>query len=102
MSLAGQITNVLDRTQRLIELCEALQDENTLLKTENGDLNAQIDSSKSKVADLEEKIKALKLARSLEGIPVAEIASDEKTLDIKQKINDFVREIDKCIVLLKK
>jgi cell shape-determining protein MreC len=102
MSLTGQVTNVLDKTQRLIELCEALQEENELLKKENTELQAGADSGKLKVAELEEKLKALKLARSLEGIQIAEISSDEKTLDIKQKINDFVREIDKCIVLLKK
>jgi hypothetical protein len=44
----------------------------------------------------------LTLARSLEGIPSADLGLDEKTLDIKQKITEFVREIDKCIVLLKK
>ena len=102
MSLAGQITNVLDRTQRLIELCESLQEENSILKRENTSLQSSVESGKAKVNELEEKVKALKLARSLEGIPVTQIASDEKTLDIKQKISDFVREIDKCIVLLKK
>ncbi len=102
MSLAGQLTNVLDRTQRLLELCEVLQEENNLLKQENKALEANLDDNKSKISDLEEKLKALKLARSLEGIPVTQISSDEKTLDIKQKISDFVREIDKCIVLLKK
>jgi regulator of replication initiation timing len=102
MSLAGQITNVLDRTQQLIELCEALQEENEALKKENRALQSGVELGKVKVNELEEKVKALKLARSLEGIPVAQIASDEKTLDIKQKISDFVREIDKCIVLLKK
>jgi len=102
MSLAGQLTNVLDRTQRLLELCEVLQEENNLLKQENKALEASLDNNKSKISDLEEKLKALKLARSLEGIPVTQISSDEKTLDIKQKISDFVREIDKCIVLLKR
>ncbi|MEJ6979593.1 hypothetical protein WG906_03980 [Pedobacter sp. P351] len=102
MSLAGQLTNVLDRTQQLIELCEVLQEENNLLKKENKALEASLDNNKSKISDLEEKLKALKLARSLEGIAVTQISSNEKTLDIKQKISDFVREIDKCIVLLKK
>jgi hypothetical protein len=51
---------------------------------------------------LEEKLKVLKLARSLEGAQVGVTGINEKTLDIKQKISDFVREIDKCIVLLKK
>ena len=102
MSLAGQLTNVLDRTQRLLELCEVLQEENNLLKHENKALEASLENNKTKISDLEEKLKALKLARSLEGIPVTQISSDEKTLDIKQKISDFVREIDKCIVLLKR
>jgi predicted RNase H-like nuclease (RuvC/YqgF family) len=102
MSLAGQLTNVLDRTQRLLELCEVLQEENNLLKQENKALEASLENNKTKISDLEEKLKALKLARSLEGIPVTQISSDEKTLDIKQKISDFVREIDKCIVLLKR
>lgn len=102
MSLTGQITSILDRTQRLIELCEALHEENELLKRDNQLYIKAAEADKIKANELEEKIKALKLARSLEGISVTEIASGEKTLDIKQKISEFVREIDKCIVLLKK
>lgn len=102
MSLAGQLTTILDRTNRLIELCDVLQEENDLLKQENKVLQNGLANSKSKHSELEEKLKALKLARSLEGIAAPQISSDEKTLDIKQKISDFVREIDKCIVLLKK
>ena len=102
MSLTGQISSVLDRTQQLIELCLALEEENELLKRENKLLLEAAETGKIKANELEEKLKALKLARSLEGISVKEISSDEKTLDIKQKISEFVREIDKCIVLLKK
>jgi regulator of replication initiation timing len=102
MSLAGQLNSVLDRTQRLIELCEALQEENDLLKLENQSLQVAVETGKSKAVEMEEKMKVLKLARSLEGITVKKISPDEKTLDIKQKISEFVREIDKCIVLLKK
>ena len=76
MSLAGQLTNVLDRTQRLLELCEVLQEENNLLKQENKALEASLENNKTKISDLEEKLKALKLARSLEGIPVTQISSD--------------------------
>jgi len=102
MSLAGQLNSVLDRTQRLIELCEALQEENDLLKLENQSLQVAVETGKKKAVEMDEKMKVLKLARSLEGITVKKIAPDEKTLDIKQKISEFVREIDKCIVLLKK
>jgi hypothetical protein len=51
---------------------------------------------------LEERVKVLTLARSLEGVQTDELGVNEKTLDIKQKITEFVREIDKCIVLLKR
>ena len=102
MSLTGQLNNVLSKTQRLIELCESLQEENDLLKLENQSLNVAVDTSKVKMAELEEKLRALKLARSLEQIAVAKDGANEKALDIKQKISEFVREIDKCIVLLKK
>ncbi|MCX2450884.1 hypothetical protein OQX61_06310 [Pedobacter sp. PLR] len=94
-SVADQLNSVLQKTARVIELCNALQEENDLLKQENQSVKVALDSSKIQRADLEEKLRVLKLAKSIEG-------TSEKTLDIKQKINDFVREIDKCVVLLKK
>jgi len=94
-SVADQLNSVLQKTTRLIGLCNALQEENDLLKLENQSVKVALDTSKSKNTELEEKLRVLKLAKSIEG-------TSEKTLDIKQKINDFVREIDKCVVLLKK
>lgn len=94
-SVADQINSVMQKTSRLIELCNALQEENDLLKLENQSVKTALDVSKNKNIDLDEKLRVLKLAKSIEG-------TNEKTLDIKQKINEFVREIDKCVVLLKK
>ena len=94
-SVADQLNSVLQKTAQVIELCNALQEENDLLKQENQSIKVALDQSKNKNADLDEKLRVLKLAKSIEG-------TSEKTLDIKQKINDFVREIDKCVVLLKK
>ena len=94
-SVAGQLDSVLSKTARLIELCSALQEENDLLKLENQSVKSALDTAKTKTKDLEEKMRVLKLAKSIEG-------TSEKSLDIKQKINEFVREIDKCVVLLKK
>jgi hypothetical protein len=94
-SVAEQLDSVLLKAARLIELCNALQEENELLKQENDVVKSALNASKLKNADLDENMRVLKLAKSIEG-------TSEKTLDIKQKINDFVREIDKSIVLLKK
>ena len=93
--VADQLTQVLDKTARLVELCAALQEENDTLKLENQSLQVAVETSKKLTLELEERVRALKLARSLEG-------DSEKSLDIKQKISEFVREIDKCIVFLKK
>ncbi|MBD3748138.1 MAG: hypothetical protein IE931_01470 [Sphingobacteriales bacterium] len=93
--IAKKLDQVLDRTQKLVDLSKALQEHNDLLNLENQSLKVALETSENKRKELEEKLRVLKLAKSLEG-------TSEKTLDIKQKINEFVREIDKCIVLLSK
>jgi regulator of replication initiation timing len=92
---AVQLNKVIDKTERLIELCAALQEENDLLKLENDTLTVALDASRNKTKELDEKMRAVKLAKSFS-------ETNEKSVDIKQKINEFVQEIDKCIVLLKK
>lgn len=93
--IAKKLDQVMDRTQKLVDLSKALQEQNDQLNLENQTLNSALNTSEFQRKELEEKLRVLKFAKSLEG-------SNEKTLDIKQKINEFVREIDKCIVLLKK
>ena len=102
MTVADQLSKVVDKTSRLIDLCAALQEENDLLKLEINSCKEATESRNIKNKELEEKLRVLTLARSLEGIPSEELGLSEKSLDIKQKITEFVREIDKCIVLLKK
>ena len=95
MSTVTTLDKVISKTERLIELCAALQEENDLLKLESETLSVALNASKNKTKELEEKLRALKLAKSFS-------ETNEKSVDIKQKINEFVQEIDKCIVLLKK
>jgi regulator of replication initiation timing len=94
-SVSEQLDKVMQKTAQLIELCDALQQENDLLKLENQHTSIALEAAKAKQTELDEKLRVMKLAKSIEG-------TSEKTLDIKQKINDFVREIDKCVLLLKK
>jgi len=102
-AISVQLDRVVDRTTKLIALCLSLQEENDLLKLDNQSLQVALDTYKDKTKDLEEKLKALTVARSLERLELKSEGEgiNEKTLDIKQKINDFVKEIDKCIELLK-
>jgi regulator of replication initiation timing len=93
--ISEQLNKVIDKTERLMALCAALQEENDLMKLENETLSVALNVSKNKTKDVEEKLRVLKLAKSFS-------ETNEKSVDIKQKINEFVQEIDKCIVLLKK
>ena len=60
----------------------------------------KIDEEKSnlqnEINQLQEQIKLLKLAKQLEGDSV------QDTKEVKLKINEMVREIDKCIALMNK
>lgn len=99
-SLSSQMNVIVEKTKNLIQLCEALQEENDLLKLELQSVQVAFDTSKEKIQQLEEQIKAMAVAKSLDEAKDKE-AINEKILDTKQKINDFVREIDRCINLLK-
>ncbi len=100
-SVSAQLSNVVSNTRKLLALCETLQQDNDLLKLELQSLQVALDTSKAQSKQLEERVKALTVARTLEEKELADDVINEKILDTKQKINDFVREIDKCIELLK-
>ncbi|MEJ5053625.1 hypothetical protein [Sphingobacterium sp. MYb382] len=100
-TLSSQLNVIVEKTKNLIQLCEALQEENDLLKLEVQSLQVAFETTKAKVQQGEEKLKAMAVAKSLDESNVDKDAINEKILDTKQKINDFVREIDKCIGLLK-
>ena len=100
-SLSTQMDIIVEKTKNLIQLCETLQEENDLLKLELQTVQVAFDTSTGKVQQLEEKMKVMAVAKSLEESELDKGAINEKTLDTKQKINDFVREIDRCINLLK-
>ena len=79
-----------------------LLEENTLLKNEKNDLNIsnlalikEIEAQKALIEELNEKLKMLKLAKSISG----EEEPKEKT-ELKRKINEYIKEIDRCITLL--
>ena len=70
--------------------------ENNKLKEEILSAGEEITHLKNKISDLNENVKMLKLASQIDGNEVG------STKDVKLMINEMVREIDKCIVLLNK
>ena len=81
----------------------SIANERNNLKTRIAELNndkenlaSQLNEKNKAIEELEQKYKIMKLAKSLEGGEV------ESNKDLKLKINEMVREIDKCIALLNK
>lgn len=56
-------------------------------------LNDSLHNNEQSFRELKEKYKLLKLAKSIN-------RTDEKTSDVKLKINELVKEIDRCIGML--
>lgn len=82
------------RVKQVLFLCDSLKDENARLKNELQSKQKQIDSSIKDLKDLKTKYDSLKTARTITAASVdVEIA--------KQKLSKMVREVDKCINLLK-
>lgn len=89
------LDSIEKKVDMLMEYCDALKEQNELLLGDNEQLRKRFLDLSAELKDLEEKHRILKLAKSV-------AVTNEKTLDIKTKINDFVREIDKCISILSK
>ena len=92
-NLSHTLENIQQKTTHLVAICDTLKEENSVLTSENERLSELVEKQLHSTKELEEKLRIIKMAKSFS-------ETNEKTLDIKEKINEFVREIDKCISLL--
>lgn len=70
-----------------------LRKENDRLKNEKAALEKETEELRKKVEDAENKLKLLVVTKT--------VLYKEDTKQTKKQINDWVREIDNCIALLK-
>lgn len=63
------------------------------LKTQQEQLKSQIHSQQQQISELEEKNRVIRLGQMVSG-------SDQNTREIKLKINEYIREIDRCLALI--
>jgi len=82
------------RVDRLVGLYRDAKRENEMLKNEVAQLTSQLKETVSTKADLEEQLGHTKMAKVLEN------SAPEEVQQTKNRINQIVREIDKCIALL--
>lgn len=84
------------KTEKILALQEALQRDNIQLKEQVKKLKSRVEELEKSKEELQDQYQALQLARSVSG------ENNDKNLAIKLKINELVREIDKCIAQLNK
>ena len=92
-NLASKISAITVKVENLISLHKQLSDENTKLITSNKELTKTIEEQKNVLKNLNEKNKIVTLAKSIS-------KTDINSNELKSKINEYIREIDKCIALL--
>lgn len=84
------VSSLEKKVKELVKRHSDLKRKNTAFELELAELRKTVDTQKEAIKNLEEKNKIIKLAKSLAD-------SNPDTAAMKYKINELVREIDKCI-----
>ena len=90
------VVNIERKVNKIISLYHSLKKEKEEILEENTNLKSEIMNKEKNIKSLEEKIKLLRITRSVGAHDL------EKNKESRQKINEYVREIDRCIALLNK
>ncbi len=90
--VATLVSGIEYKLGRLLERNQIQRAENKQYLTEIDGLKHTVNEQNQIIRQLEEQIKSLKIAKTLE--------NKEGNVEAKLKINELVREIDKCIGLL--
>jgi uncharacterized protein (DUF3084 family) len=90
-------TDIVVRISKNIDLLIAtnkkLQEENAVLKSDIANLKTSVEKKEQELNNLKKQNEVLSVAKTLSG-------DGDANKEVKLKINELVREIDKCISLL--
>ncbi|MBD0331271.1 MAG: hypothetical protein ICV66_01320 [Chitinophagaceae bacterium] len=92
MSLDQQFNTINDKLQQLLKHLGRLKKENEKLRNE-------LDQSKQKESAAQQKVEELQQQTSVLKLAAVEM-SDKDKKEFEKKINQYIKEIDKCISFL--
>ena len=93
MESKTDITQIKIKVDKLILLHMQLNEEYQSLKIAHQELAINNENQKKTIKELQEANKIVRLAESISG-------SNQNTQGIKLKLNEYIREIDRCMALL--
>lgn len=94
--LKDKIQVLRNRVRDFAEKFKENQEKTQRLEKENANLKAELEAQQEKVAQLEQNLKVAKLSGQMSGS--ASDAEENKVL--RKKLNEYIKEIDKCVALL--
>ena len=94
-NISAKVVSIQEKVGRIIRLHEDTKSQNQKLHDEKKELSEMLEERKLELESLQEKNKTIKLAKSL-------LDTNEDSHEVKLKINEMVREIDKCIAFFNK
>tara|TARA_B000000557_G_C20755041_1_gene434817 strand:- start:429 stop:710 length:282 start_codon:yes stop_codon:yes gene_type:complete len=89
------IENIENKLAKFIVNYNELKSKLEIIEKENKKISLKLIEKKQEVLNLQEKIKLMNISKSVD-------VSNEDLQSTRLKINEYVREIDKCIALLNK
>lgn len=89
-----KLQQIEQKVTRLLDKYHAVVAEKEALSQQLANCRQEMEAKEVELAELEKKVHTLQIAQGATGD-----VSDEKTA-LKQKINTYIREIDKCIAML--
>ena len=92
-NLNTYISSLAGRVEALAKAHGQLQEENLKLKSKNEEMEQVITEQKNVLSKLEEQNKVVKIAKAVTD-------DDEDRKEQRKRLNELVREVDKCIALL--
>ncbi len=89
------VNNIEVKLGKLIQKLKRVSQEKSILKKENDDFVVSLRLKEKEILNLQEKVKLMNISKSVD-------TSKQEVKETRLKINEYVREIDKCIALLNK
>ena len=89
------INSIEVKVGKLIEKLSQMQREKSELQNNNNTLVAKLEEQEKKIIALQDKVKLMNISKSVD-------TDKDDVKATRLKINEYVREIDKCIALLNK
>ncbi|HEY9257539.1 hypothetical protein [Chitinophaga sp.] len=100
MVLEQYIQRVEEKLHLLVKKLQQVQAENVLLKDEIKIHQQELLQQQQSLQVLEDRVQLMKIASTAQGGTTIATEDEAFKKEIRGKINDYIKEIDRCIALL--